>query len=108
LEILHPSPSPFHAVTAGRRLTIARNLRLGSQGAVTDAAAWVDRKFQKAAHDICKSNHGVLILHLPYTSPACSTVAIGVFHRGGSQAGGPREEMRRSAAVIALGFDRHT
>jgi hypothetical protein len=32
---------------------------------------------------------------LPYFPPAFSTVAIGVFHRGGSQAGGPREEMRR-------------
>jgi hypothetical protein len=35
------------------------------------------------------------ILPLPFFSPALSTVAIGVFHRGGSQAGGPRDEKRR-------------
>ena len=38
---------------------------------------------------------------LPIHPPAFSTVAIGVFHRGGLQAGGPREEMRRWTAVMA-------
>jgi hypothetical protein len=36
-----------------------------------------------------------LILYLQFISPAISTVAIGVVPREGSQARGPRDEMRR-------------
>jgi len=39
-----------NTLTTGRRLTIAPDLWPGSQGAVTDAAAWVGRKSEKAAH----------------------------------------------------------
>jgi hypothetical protein len=50
------------AAIFGRR-RIAPNFRPGSQGAVTDAAAWGGRKFEKAAalinHQFIARNYGV-------------------------------------------------
>jgi len=45
-----PPVMPFSTLPIGRRRPSPRISGPGSQGGVTDATAWVDRQFEKAAH----------------------------------------------------------